>query len=394
MIIFLWREREQFSIIVFINALRKYTPSNVKYIRCNSDSNGTSTRNPVTHVTHFALAMIISTKTQTKSKRRATQTGVLLLVLAAVIVAIQARGWRRIEQAISSSTPSATETIAANNNEENGFQMAFQDSFGFFDDIPNEQWMLRKQLTNGRIHNLDLKSKMQIERDAIGRHPYEWYQFNWDPDFSCFHEDSLGGPDDGHKWVCDPTRLRKAKDCLVYSVGSHGNFAFEADLQRVAPNCEIHVFDPDNFKKDAARWRVNVTYHQWGLKPSYKSDPNVTETPKSLVKLAAMDTKGWKTIQQTMKELGHEKRKVDIFKIDCEGCEFRSYKDWLSNIDIGQLLVETHRVPAIANQFFQDLHDAGFAMFHKEPNTASAKGECVEFSFIRLKPSFFDKKAQ
>jgi hypothetical protein len=58
-------------------------------------------------------------------------------------------------------------------------------------------------------------------------------------------EESIGQLSaDGHKWVCDPHRLATKDDCLVYSFGSNGNFYFEQHLHSVAPNCEIHVFDP------------------------------------------------------------------------------------------------------------------------------------------------------
>jgi hypothetical protein len=43
------------------------------------------------------------------------------------------------------------------------------------------------------------------------------------------------------------------------------------------------------------------------------------------------------TIQEIVKELGHENRK-DILKINCEKCE--CYQDWIS-MDIQQILVES-----------------------------------------------------
>ncbi|CAE8596625.1 unnamed protein product [Polarella glacialis] len=54
---------------------------------------------------------------------------------------------------------------------------------------------------------------------------------------------------DGGKWVCDPERITKQVNsggsCLVYSVGSNGQFDFEARVLRdISPSCEVHVFDP------------------------------------------------------------------------------------------------------------------------------------------------------
>jgi hypothetical protein len=69
--------------------------------------------------------------------------------------------------------------------------------------------------------------------------------FNVDPLFTCPHTRRIGGRGDGPK--CDPHRLRRLNDCLVYSIGSAGNFMFEDGLNDIVRNkhCEIHVFDPE-----------------------------------------------------------------------------------------------------------------------------------------------------
>jgi Methyltransferase domain len=41
--------------------------------------------------------------------------------------------------------------------------------------------------------------------------------------------------------VCGAEFLAVQKDCLVYSIGSKGDDAFEVDLLRRAPNCEVSV---------------------------------------------------------------------------------------------------------------------------------------------------------
>lgn len=87
-----------------------------------------------------------------------------------------------------------------------------------------------------------------------------------------------------------------------------------------------------------------------------------------------------------MEELGHER--VDLFKIDCEGCEWQSYQDW-AQADLRQILVEVHNSPpAVVNDFFFKLHDAGFVIFHKEPNTQFSNGNCQEIGFLKMAKSF------
>lgn len=76
------------------------------------------------------------------------------------------------------------------------------------------------------------------------------------------------------------------------------------------------------------------------------------------------------------------------FKIDCEGCERESYMDWLQ-VDIRQVQVETHGWDNQTLAFFEDMRKAGYVMFSKEANVL-AMGTCYEFSFLKLKKSFFE----
>jgi hypothetical protein len=273
------------------------------------------------------------------------------------------------------------------------FSQALWDSLGFFDDIPNSLWANQKEVAiNRRHHRFPNDVRREIESSRA------WYQTNWDPDFSCPVEDMLGDNGDGHKWVCDPHRLeRQSKEriargksgCLVYSIGSMGVFDFERDVKKVMPSCEVHVFDITNFT-DRIPEGLDLHFHGWGLKASYELPADLQQ---GIWQQTNMNDATFKTIQETVKELGHEGRSIDIFKIDCEGCEWRSYKDWLmDDVDIRQIQVEVHGTPAVAPQFFQDIHDANFVMFHKEPNIQYSDGSCVEFSFLKMASSFFRAK--
>ena len=97
-----------------------------------------------------------------------------------------------------------------------------------------------------------------------------------------------------------------------------------------------------------------------------------------------------------MKRLGHTGRTIDIFKIDCEGCEWTCYKDFLSpSIDIRQILIETHSIrPDTVTEFFDRFFDMGFVPFSKEANThPSAKPalELFEWSWMKLHPNFLNR---
>ena len=170
--------------------------------------------------------------------------------------------------------------------------------------------------------------------------------------------------------------------CLIYSVGSNGDYSFEDGLvDLIGPTaCEIHTFDPDNYARATSERTKNMYYHQWGIKNSHSYDFTKEARKEKFL-----------SMQETVKELGHENRVIDILKIDCEGCEWASYNDWLK-LDIHQILVETHGAPSNAHGFFDGLLKAGYVIFSKEPNiepgALSLGGLNVEFSFIKLHPDF------
>jgi Methyltransferase domain len=72
---------------------------------------------------------------------------------------------------------------------------------------------------------------------------------------------------------------RKPKaDCLIYSIGSKGNYLFKdgiVDLlkkynNRTNTNSQIHAFDPNpSFERPNNKLKKNIFYHVWGLISSY-----------------------------------------------------------------------------------------------------------------------------
>jgi hypothetical protein len=266
-------------------------------------------------------------------------------------------------------------------------KLAAHESLGFFQDISEKDWLLRKQITNSAAHHPPRGAKKRNKNKS----PAAWYyQSNWNEDFSCFYEVAVGGTTDGHKYVCDPHRF--PKDCLVYSVGSNKQFMFESSLLDLAPHCEIHIFDPTDYESAMKSQGVKASYHSWGLKSSYKFDSAEVQEGIGMKSQDGnkFSNSTYKTLNETMQELGHVGRRVDVFKIDCEGCEWRTYRDWIfGGADLRQILLEVHNLPTIANTMFQDLHDQGYVIFHKEPNIQSSGGNCVEFAFLKLHKDFF-----
>jgi hypothetical protein len=88
---------------------------------------------------------------------------------------------------------------------------------------------------------------------------------------------------------------------------------------------------------------------------------------------------------EIVKLLGHDNcRAIDIFKTNCEGCEWETLKNNPSIPTMQQILVETHHNPLTAVPFFNGLTNNGYVMFHKEPNIQFGGGRCVECVLLKL----------
>ena len=132
-----------------------------------------------------------------------------------------------------------TENVNVNKISNVSTRLAYIQSYGFFDDIPDAAWKRMQQ-----------RSRMAIRyRNATypedgSERPGWWYAHNLQPNFGCFNMERVGGLDDGPKWTCDPYRLLQRPNCLIYSIGSAGQYQWEEGLvQRLGSHCEIHVFE-------------------------------------------------------------------------------------------------------------------------------------------------------
>lgn len=178
---------------------------------------------------------------------------------------------------------------------------------------------------------------------------------------------------DGWKFTCGLAHIQSP--CLVYSLGSAGNMAFEAAVLNEQPECEVHIFDKDNFGiekwfPDAAA-RKHVTFHRAFI--TAQGEDASAEPPR-------------RTLAGIMRELGHAH--IDILKMDVEGAEFDVLSGDLPSI--GQLLVEVHLTTRGDAASQLQAYDAlvttceshGLRLFHKEVN-ARYDRNCVELSFIQ-----------
>jgi hypothetical protein len=234
----------------------------------------------------------------------------------------------------------------------------------------------------------------------------------FEPEAVCFTDERFGGPHrydafgDGPKFVCGidylratttttttrkPKKKKKKKQkasssssssssCLVYSVGSHNDIEFEMGIDDLLPGCETHTFDPTlrvPFLGDAYS-----TFHPWGLG---QDGVTVTYNDNTFVTQSFMNM---------FRALGHVGRRLDILKVDCEGCEYDAmvplFEAMVRNeIQVDQLLIEIH-TPFRAEpekqwklllELFVAADRAKMRIFHKERNPSCNGYNCVEYAF-------------
>ena len=203
-----------------------------------------------------------------------------------------------------------------------------------------------------------------------------YFQYNWEPEFTCDFEERIGPMGDGGKWLCNAYKIAHAENCNVLSIGSNNDFSFEDAMHKLNPRCKIHTFDHTVLTPKAPAY---VNFHSVGL--GSQSSGNI------------------RTMKDIMDIAGFQGKDVDVLKIDCEGCEYDVYKQFFTGF-IRQILIEIHyngkpwkdlgenKIRESTDALMQSMHDHGFTIFHKEPNTYGCGGDCIEYAF--LKTNFTD----
>jgi Methyltransferase domain len=183
--------------------------------------------------------------------------------------------------------------------------------------------------------------------------------------------------------------------------------------QEVGNDCEMHIFDPDPYDRPEMSATKNMHFHQWGLGSSYSTEWMHRQTRTRTYNKGrrrqqrrrgqTKQNRTFYSFQEIRQRLGHENSTIDLFKIDCEGCEWHTYKDWIT-ADLRQVLIETHELPttdrekhtvfgilpAISSSgVFDTFYDNGYVLFSKEVNTMKGNGYSSEWSFLKLSKDFF-----
>eukprot|EP00607_Mallomonas_marina_P002424 CAMPEP_0182428430 /NCGR_PEP_ID=MMETSP1167-20130531/23023_1 /TAXON_ID=2988 /ORGANISM="Mallomonas Sp, Strain CCMP3275" /LENGTH=274 /DNA_ID=CAMNT_0024611353 /DNA_START=102 /DNA_END=926 /DNA_ORIENTATION=+ len=179
--------------------------------------------------------------------------------------------------------------------------------------------------------------------------------------------------EDGWKFTCGLRRIKSP--CIVYSLGSCGNMAFEKALLQDNPSCEIYIFDKDNYGMEDWFPDPEARKHIHFQKAFISASPQNSNAKDVPVK----------TLESIMTEYGH--KYIDVLKMDIEGEEWDILNGPLPYV--GQLQVEVHlpknhlqaQVKSLS-RMFDNIEKHGLRLFHKEVN-ARYDMNCMEFAFIQ-----------
>ncbi|CAM9423907.1 unnamed protein product [Chrysoparadoxa australica] len=272
---------------------------------------------------------------------------------------------------------------------QNNTGLAWEQSLGYFD-MPDNDWERIKS-----IHRSQLVKNQDGNRRSRAQEGQAWVQKNEEPSISCEAEVRMGPGGDGGKWVCNPHRIPQ-QDCLVYSIGSNRDFGFEDAIHRDLPGCEVHTFDWEDYS-NSAPWYIS--FHRLGLEGSASAKQEIRPGLYPMMEWSIVSQEDAKamgtpfyTLEGLVQYLGHEGRRIDILKIDIEGAEFEVLTPPLlagTWPDIRQVLVEVHYPSEMMKRhvvadLFDAFRDAGYAIFHKEPNIQFSSGAATEWALLRL----------
>merc|ERR1712087_1088111 len=115
--------------------------------------------------------------------------------------------------------------------------------------------------------------------------------------------------------VCDVRTISKkaeaGKGCLVYKVGSDGDFSFEEAVRdKISAQCEVHTFDPNPvqfYNGDNASVPSFISYHAY---PVAEEEDMATRPESAKEVLRGRGKPLGKSIPTIIKELGHQGRTI------------------------------------------------------------------------------------
>ena len=244
---------------------------------------------------------------------------------------------------------------------------------------------------NDAIHSLtryrdcSLPSDNELKNMHTIKSGVKWFQTYWEPCISCSDEERIGVIGDGGKWICNPQHMLKHDDCIILSVGSNNEFGFEYEMINRF-GCNVHVFDHTSqppVPTAATRQQCDsdclskLHFYRYGLDlytntsmsmlsltdmvliatgaATLTSNDNATHTNTVVTQTNIAHTNIHTTNTHTNTNNNNNTTAhtmVDVFKIDCEGCEYIALNSHINHKILShyikQMSIEIHWGPAFS----------------------------------------------
>jgi hypothetical protein len=135
---------------------------------------------------------------------------------------------------------------------------------------------------------------------------------------------------DKSKIVCGMEELQTKKKCVVCSMGGNNEWQFELDILEQTPPCEVHTFDcTGNITRFDKPKHPRLSFHHICLGAEHV--PCNQDKKCNGGRSICGDIL---TLCQIEIMLGH--KRIDLFKIDIEGCEWPIFESWPELSDANQ----------------------------------------------------------
>ena len=203
----------------------------------------------------------------------------------------------------------------------------------------------------------------------------------WKSIFSCKEKKLLGAGVDGSRFLCSSSTFATRKPCIIYSIGSNGDFGFEEFLLQETQSCTIYTFDctmgqTPAYNSSFEKLKDKHWFHPWCLS-AQDGVPN----------------SNYMTLATIHERLKHSWGTLALLKMDIEAFEHKVLANFQKSDRFlpEQLILEVHsttepisgayRYKSIGELtlFLLQLMRLGYRLVHVQP-----EGGGVDATFIRV----------
>lgn len=212
---------------------------------------------------------------------------------------------------------------------------------------------------------------------------FQRYGFQlWNPVAPCNNLEYIGNHQvsDGTRSICSfDASLKKRFPCIIYSLGSNGDFAFEDSIIQNTQHCMVYTFDctmSGEYSQIFERIKGRHWFYPWCVS-------NVDNFPSSL----------YMTLNSIFEKLQHSYKHLTMLKMDIEAFEHEILHSWNFKDKFlpEQLFMEVHctTAPISTRYRYKSIGELTVLLIHMTRlgyrlTSVQKEGGGIDASFVRL----------